>query len=101
MSRKSGFNIDSEFYCTSCGNKGIPIARRGSHGREAGHLKRLFCLHCQREVNHVECKANTKYDKDDFQFEFDYENFDKEGNRIMPYGLFRDKMYKQGIELYT
>ena len=30
----------SEFYCTKCGRRGIPIARRIGSQREAGHLKK-------------------------------------------------------------
>ena len=32
----------SEFYCTKCGSRGIPIARRAGKQREAGHLKKLY-----------------------------------------------------------
>lgn len=61
----------SEFYCTYCGKKGIPIARLSSQQREPGHLKKLFCLYCQKETNHVEIKAKgQRYTVDDFQKEF-------------------------------
>ena len=43
----------SEFYCTKCGNRGIPIMRRKGAEREAGHLKRIFFLKCQKEWNHA------------------------------------------------
>ena len=39
----------SEFYCTKCGKKGIPIARKLGSQREAGHLKRLYCPFCREE----------------------------------------------------
>ena len=80
-----------------CGEKGIPILRRRGAEREAGHLKKLFCIHCKQEWNHVECKPYTYYDYDCFLLEYNYHNFDDEGNRIMPYGLFKDKLIKEGV----
>ena len=76
----------SDFYCTKCGNRGIPITRRRGAEREAGHLKRIFCLHCKEELNHVECKPFSHYDYNDFLTEFNYNNFDEEGNRKISYG---------------
>lgn len=83
----------SEFYCVKCGNKGIPIVRHKGKGREAGHLKKLFCLKCQEEVNHVEIKAKSKYTYDDFLVEFEHNNFDEDGNRKMSYGELRNKIH--------
>lgn len=71
----------SDFYCTQCGLKGVPILRTAGREREPGHLKKLFCLNCQKECNMVEIKPRGKYDLDDFLIEFNYGNFDKEGNR--------------------
>ncbi len=45
-----------DFYCIKCGNKGIPIARQRSHNHGKFHRKKLYCLHCKQETNHVECK---------------------------------------------
>lgn len=87
----------NEFYCTSCGNKGIPIWRKRGAEREAGHLKRIFCLKCGKTVNHAECKPFSKYSYEDFLLEFENDNFDEEGNRKLPYGIFKDKMRKEGI----
>ena len=58
----------SDFYCTSCGKKGIPILRQKGKERNAGHLKKIYCIYCQREVNHVECKPFSHYDFLDFDF---------------------------------
>lgn len=77
--------ISSEFYCCKCGNKGIPIPRKKGAEREAGHLKRVFCLKCQQEWNHVECKPYSHYSHEDFLIEFENNNFDNEGNRKMSY----------------
>lgn len=87
----------SEFYCTKCGNKGIPIMRRKGAEREAGHLKRIFCLKCQQEWNHAECKPFSHYDHEDFLIEFEYNNFDENGNRKMPYGELKGMIHNGKI----
>lgn len=71
----------SDFYCTKCGKKGIPIARKIGSQREAGHLKRLYCMYCQEEVNHVEIRPFGQYDYGDFEREFELGRF-VDGNRI-------------------
>jgi hypothetical protein len=89
MKRARFFTLDSDFYCTKCGNKGIPIARKKGQEREAGHLKKIFCLKCQEETNHVECKSFSHYEYVDFLFEFENGNFTETGKRKMPYGEFK------------
>jgi hypothetical protein len=81
--------IMSEFYCTQCSRRGIPIWRKGGRGRPAGHLKKLWCLYCGEETNHVECKENTHYTFEDFKIEYEYDNFTKEGTRKQTYGELR------------
>lgn len=93
------FSLDTEFYCTICGSKGIPIARRKGSKREAGHLKKLFCLKCQKQTNHAETQDFTHYTYQDFKFEFENGNFSEDGLRISPYGEFRAKKNKEGVEL--
>ena len=78
---KNQKTILSEFYCVECGNKGIPIARRISQLREAGHLKKLFCLHCQKETNHAEIRPFGSYLYADFEEEFKLGRF-VNGNKI-------------------
>ena len=73
--------IKSEFYCTCCGKKGIPIARKPGQQREPGHLKKLFCLNCQEETNHVEIRPFGQYQYSDFKEEYDLGRFFK-GMRI-------------------
>lgn len=93
--------LDHEFYCTKCGKKNpYSIPRFGGKERPAGHLKKIFCLNCQEEHNMVECVPFSKYDKEDFFLEFNKGNFDTTGQRKMPYGLFRDKLYRKG-ELFN
>ena len=45
------------FYCTQCGNEGIPIMRKEGHQHGRFHRKKLYCLHCKKEINHIECKT--------------------------------------------
>ena len=71
----------SDFYCTVCAKKGIPIIRKPSQQREAGHLKKLFCLNCQKETNHVEIRPFGSYTLEDFQEEYELGRF-VDGNRI-------------------
>lgn len=86
----------SDFYCVKCGCKGIPIMRVIGREREPGHLKRLFCLNCQDEVNMIEIRQKGKYTLDDFWIEFNYGNFNSEGNRIDPWKQFVSKVKQKG-----
>ena len=78
----------SEFYCTKCGGRGIPIARRVGKQREAGHLKKLYCIYCKEEWNFAEVRPFGDYDYEDFLMEFRNGNFDIEGQRKLPYRQF-------------
>ena len=89
--------LESTFYCVKCGSKGIPIIRKKGAEREAGHLKKLYCLKCKEEVNHVECKPFTHYEYKDFLYELEFGNFDEKGNRKMQYGLVKDSLHKKGL----
>jgi hypothetical protein len=94
MPKNKNFTI-SEMYCTECGNKGIDIPRRAGQQREAGHLKRIYCLKCG-ETNHVEVRPFGKYRYEDFLLEFKGKNFDSEGNRIYPYKIFKRQLGNEG-----
>lgn len=72
--RTKNFTI-SDFYCTKCGNKGVPIPRRDSRIREKGHLKRLYCIYCKEVVNHVEIRACDTYSYEDFKKDFETGKF--------------------------
>lgn len=85
----------SDFYCTCCGCKGIPVFRVVGKEREPGHLKKLFCIHCQKEVNMVEVRPIGKYTLDDFWIEYEYGNFNKEGERLEPWKQFTLKIRKK------
>lgn len=47
---------EHSFYCIKCGNKGIPLMRKQGFQHGKMHRKKLYCLHCKEEVNHIECK---------------------------------------------
>lgn len=86
-------SIIHDFYCTQCGNKGIPIIRSKGFQRKPGHLKKLFCIYCQKENNFVEVNLKAiKYTYNDFLFEFEQHNFDENGNRIKDFNdLLKEK----------
>lgn len=85
--------LDHDFYCTCCGRKGIPISREKNKIRECGHLKKLYCIYCNREVNHAEVDENSKYNKDAFLDEYKSGNFDREGKRVIPLKEWRILFY--------
>lgn len=60
---------------------GIPIARRIGKQREAGHLKKLYCPYCKKEVNHAEVRPFGEYNYEDFKAEYDLGRFIN-GNKI-------------------
>lgn len=95
MGRCNDFTI-SRFYCTQCANEGIPIARKIQREREPGHLKKLYCIYCNKETNHAEVKPFGKYDYKDFIAEYHYSNFDENGNRKIPWKQFIGKLKREG-----
>jgi hypothetical protein len=79
MSKRNLITI-SDFYCTNCGNKGIPIPRKKGAERKESHLKALYCLSCKKTTNHVEIRPFGSYTYNDFKLEFDLGRFIN-GNR--------------------
>lgn len=65
----------SRFFCTKCGREGIPIIRKQGKIREAGHLKKLYCIYCGEEVNHAEVREIGGYTYEDFKEEFEAGRF--------------------------
>lgn len=57
-----------DFWCVKCGRKGIPCQRKKGHQHSRGHLKKLFCIYCNEEVNHYECR--TLEDVENFKRKF-------------------------------
>ena len=82
--------LQSDFYCTQCGNKGLPVWRKKGQEREIGHLKILYCIHCNKETNHIEIRADQKYTYEDFKIEFEYGNFTETGERINTYNQLKE-----------
>ena len=72
----------SDFYCTQCGKKGIPVIRKNGQFREKGHLKKLYCCYCKEETNHVEVRPFGKYTYDNFLEEYNLGRFLENGTRI-------------------
>ena len=70
MSKKNSKMISHDFYCINCGNKGIELMRQQSHQHKRYHRKKLYCLNCKCEVNHIECKT---YDEIQ-EFKSNFEN---------------------------
>ena len=65
-----GNYAEHSFYCINCGNKGIPLMRKQGFKHEGMHRKKLYCVHCKQEVNHVECKT---YDEvEEFRYNFEH-----------------------------
>lgn len=64
--------VINEFYCINCGNKGIDLARKKGHQHKAGHLKKLYCIHCKTTCNHYECPTP----EDVFKFKEKFNNGD-------------------------
>jgi hypothetical protein len=48
--------IEHSFYCMKCGQKGIPLARKEGYQHKSFHRKKMYCVFCKQEVNHIECK---------------------------------------------
>lgn len=70
----------SDFYCTKCGKKGLPIFRKSGKLRADRHLKKLYCIYCGEEVNHAEVRDTSEYGYEDFLAEFNAGLF-KNGKR--------------------
>ena len=60
---------EHSFYCIKCGNKGVPLMRKQGHKHKRFHRKKLYCIHCKEEVNHIECQTDDEV----YQFKMDFE----------------------------
>lgn len=71
----------SRFFCTECGKEGIPVWRKKGQERKSGHLKKLYCRYCKKEINHVEIKDGIDYAYEDFLEEYQSGRF-IDGKRV-------------------
>lgn len=60
---------EHSFYCIACGQRGLPIQRQLGHQHKSMHRKKLYCIHCRKEVNHIECKNFYEVEKFKSNFE--------------------------------
>ena len=73
---------EHSFYCIQCGYKGIPFMRNNGRAKEKFHRKKLYCLHCKQEINHIECRTEEEVN----QFKEDFESgvYLSEAEEIIP-----------------
>ena len=66
---RSQSTIGTTLYCSKCGNRGIPIRRKTGKQKESFHKKKLYCIYCRTETNHIECKneEDVKQFLEDFE----------------------------------
>ena len=72
-----------DFFCLKCGNKGIPIGRKQGFQHGKYHRKKLYCIHCREEVNHMECR--TQEEIDEFRNAFERGEFVNEAEESISY----------------
>lgn len=65
-----GRRVEHSFYCMKCGRQGIPLARKEGHQHKSFHRKKLYCVFCKEEVNHIECKNFAEVE----EFKYNFEN---------------------------
>ena len=89
------FRVGNEFWCVQCGHRGLPVVRVQGKEREAGHLKKLYCLNEKKETNHVERVEFTHYDRHNFFEEYYGNNFTEDGLRKQEYSQFKNQLIKE------
>ena len=72
-----------EFYCISCGQKGIDLMRKQGYQHEKFHRKKLYCIYCKKEVNHIECK--TLEEVEEFKINFENGVYKEEAEESISY----------------
>ena len=73
----------SEFWCISCGKKGIPIMRNRGGIRAAGHRKALYCVTCRTVVNHIETRNAEEARR--FREDFEAGKYTEEAERSIAF----------------
>ena len=47
---------EHRFFCINCGQETFSVWRGTNKLRKKNHRKKLWCIHCQKELNMVECR---------------------------------------------
>lgn len=55
--------IEHQFRCIRCANKGIPLMRNKGFQHGKFHRKKLYCVHCKTDVNHIEIKSEEELEE--------------------------------------
>ena len=55
--------IEHQFRCIKCANKGIPLMRNKGFQHGKFHRKKLYCVHCKTDVNHIEIKSEEELEE--------------------------------------
>ena len=87
-----------DFYCMNCGRKGIPLSRRVSLQHGKFHRKKLYCIYCKEEVNHIECR--TPEEVEEFKENFENGVYKDEAQDSLSYvrscGIRQDDLRQEG-----
>ena len=75
--------LSHDCYCMICGNRSMPIPRRKGQERERMHRKKLYCLYCKEEVNHIECR--TMMEVEEFKQNFAEGVYKDEAEKSLDY----------------
>lgn len=51
------------FFCPRCGTENVPLARKLSKTKAKGHLKKLYCYHCNVVINQIECRNDQEVEE--------------------------------------
>lgn len=68
------------FFCPRCGTENVPLARKLSKRKEKGHLKKLYCYHCNILINQVECVDD--FEVKEFKEKFNNGEYEEIGGDI-------------------
>ena len=69
------------FYCINCGERNFPLMRPEARKKEKFHRKKLYCYHCNKTVNNIECK--DQFEVEEFKVLFINGNFQKEAEESL------------------
>lgn len=83
MARGGNCYSTHHFYCIKCGQEGIPILRSRSSERKKEHTKKMYCIYCKTQINHIECRNQEEINSFKERFEKgEYLNAAKESEAV-------------------